>query len=674
MFQVAASIALGRASVMFIEKFFPHLLDLPSLPTVEEHTGTEHTSEVRSSHTNWRADLYAHRYSQLPAFRHHFSEALTEDMDHLCREEFLLQKNITWEEKIANQEIIGNGYGGEAMLQMTQNYVAYSAKEFGSIDRAITEHLVMEEIQDWAVKTADQPGNFVIWISPPGPEYMGVSSLENWDAAEKFCSKVNIKWSEKSRDSKTGQEITVIKTMHLTGWPNVQQLVTFWEEVNQRPFPCSDRASVLTDLIGNLTYFADPSLTPEKILAYISDRFFQSQGAWQFAAELPQIHQPDFWNYEQQLWQKFYLPEANRLFGQIPPNLANEAAYWQSSEYRKVIESLDLLFHFFYRHLQLEIDRDQTLTPFQKAPQKINLLKKTYSDRIKIQLNHKQLTQRQLDRHNDSLASLISVADRVSSVSQCGLLAPFTAPLSAMKNMPTSSSLTMGKLDGAGYRKNRLTQSERQAAHQEKLRSPEYQLKLAEYQRIQTGNYQEVGLVVNGETVYYMVPASFLEGKGCFVAKIKNAAGQEVEVAMGPCDIPLDTVFSDPNENLVYKMTNSTFWAHHQQLYNYVFENEFDQAEEVIANDEQLSATDKTKAQKLLDKLKTKILKPTIGLSEFISGVNSLTDEAAWLLPGDLLHQLKHSLNPLKFLEEIAAQLDLEQLFSATVFSAFSEL
>jgi hypothetical protein len=124
---------------------------------------------------------------------------------------------------------------------------------------------------------------------------------------------------------------------------------------------------------------------------------------------------------------------------------------------------------------------------------------------------------------------------------------------------------------------------------------------------------------------------------------------------MGPCDVPLDTIFDDPAENLVYQMTKAEFAAHLRQLENYLFAEHFDQVNQAIEENEDLSLTDKQAAKQLLERLKKKIFKPTIGLNEFVSGFTPLSTEAAQLLPEEILHQLLTAFNPMQALESIVS-------------------
>lgn len=625
---------------MLKEQFLPTPEELASF-TFESPSYTE-APDIRSEHDIWRADILAKRYSQLPSFRHSIRAALTEDIRHLCREDVLREETIEWSDYLKKRGIEGTGYD-EPLTSISQNYIAFTAKEFGTVERAVTEDLVIKGTQEWAKATVDQPGEYLIWTSPPSKEYFGITSLDNWDAQEEFCSKINIKWAERSVDPKTGEEAIVIITRQITGWPNIRQLINFWEDINQRPFPNDNPESVITDLIGNLTFFSDPQFTPDEVLSYVSEMFYKSQGEWQHAQEMPRVNPEEFWRYEVVVWNKFYLPKALKLLDKIPAGLTDDDAFWQSEKYEEIIQSMDILFHFFYRHLRNEVDEKKG---FKNVNKKITLLEQEYTEDVLIKVHGKKISQQELDKHNTSITNLMSVTNRAISVSQCGLLAPFTAPISAMNAMSHLNGFSVG-VGGTSLEFG---------MYMEKISSVEYQQKLLEYYRIEDGNYQEVNLVVNGETVNYMVPESFLEGKGCFVEVVD---GQEI--AMGPCDIPLDTVFEDANENIVYKMNALEFDQHKAELYDFLFKNELSKADDLIDKNELLSSPEKKIAKKLLAQLEKAVFKQTIGLTEFVAGIQPISKDAGLYLPGQFLTQLHASRNPLHFLEEL--------VFSTSVFS-----
>ncbi len=589
--------------------------------------------EVTSQESLWRIDFILKRYSQGDLT--HPREALRTDFQALAHEELLAQRKMSWSRELHDYGTTGGGYD-DPLQRMTQNYVSYIGRENGDISRAILENLMLKETETIAAETAEEPGTFMVWISPPGPVeqgYQGITSAQDWTAPEKFPSKIYIMWSE-------GAEM---KTVQLTGWPNVDQLVSFWEKLNGKPFPHGDKENILLELIANLTVKKDFAGTPEEFVNQVSQDFFASQESWSNAVEMPSVNPEKFDQEVEKGWQEFYWPEVQKLLSVIPKDLTDNDPFWSSEEYRQVVQELDLAFAYYFRTLSLFVSQGDKakMIPWPKV-------RKSFHFDCDVKVYGKKASVREMKNHTAVLRTFMDIGNKGFSVSQCGLLAPFPTALNAMK----SAGNFNGVLGLNGNFKKEFS-----PAYAEKLQSEEYQLKLAEYQRIQTGNYQELTLTVNGEDVHYMVPADFLTGKGCFVAEVD---GQEV--AMGPCDIPLDTIFKDPNENLVYKMSALEFAEHARQLYNFLFADELETAANSIDKNPQLSQTEKQKAKQLLAELETIIFKPTIGLSELVAGVTPFNEDAGLYLPGQITQQLHQSKNPIKLLEEM--------VFSTSVFSS----
>jgi|GEM_PF-2111567 len=581
--------------------------------------------EAKSSESIWRIDLILKRFSQGELA--HPQNALWTDFQALTHEELLAQKTMRWSRELRENSTVGGGYD-DPLQRMTQNYVSYLGRENGDISRAILENLILQQTENIATQTANVPGTFMVWISPPGPieqGYQGVSSEQNWDEAERFPSKIYIMWSQ-------GVEM---KTVQLTGWPNVSQLISFWEKMNGQPLPRTTKENILLELIAHLTITENFSGTPQEFVTQISHDFFTTQKEWRHAVEMPQVNL-DFFDQEMAKgWQRLYWPELQKLLSTIPLNLSNQDSYWSSLEYQNTVQELDLLFAYYYRSLSL-------LAKSGAKAQAVDWkkIKKAYHFDSEVRLYGKKTTPAAVKLHQKDISTLLDLTNRAVSVTQCGVLAPFTAPMSmanAMSGMNTAGNINLSI--GGGEQNN---------TYLEKVHSLEYQTKLAEYRRIQEGSYQHVALSVNGKVVHYMVPASFLEGKGCFVI---TADGKEV--AMGPCDIPLNTLFDDPSENLVYQMTPIQFAEHTRQLYNYLFMSDLEKATDGIEKNATLSQTEKQRAKRLLTQLKRLLFKPTIGLSDFVSGITPLAENAGTYLPGQLTQALRNSRHPSRFLEQL---------------------
>jgi hypothetical protein len=156
---------------------------------------------------------------------------------------------------------------------------------------------------------------------------------------------------------------------------------------------------------------------------------------------------------------------------------------------------------------------------------------------------------------------------------------------------------------------------------------------------------QMTEIVLKNEEVW-MVPASFLDGRGCFV--------DEFGVAMGPCDIPLEESFS-------FQMTKQEFDLFAQQLEQKILENELEKTEEIITDKVGVGSALSNEIKDKINQIKQLIFKPIVSITELISGdiVSSTIGKSEEVRK--IISQLRYANDPLKTCEEILQKLLEEQ-------------
>jgi len=175
------------------------------------------------------------------------------------------------------------------------------------------------------------------------------------------------------------------------------------------------------------------------------------------------------------------------------------------------------------------------------------------------------------------------------------------------------------------------------------LNSPEFKILSHEDKRdllekIRSENMVEITLD-NGET--WMVPKSFLEGKGCYV--------DDQGVAMGPCDIPL-------SESFAFKMNLTEFINFVNELEKQAFEPEIDDVEDELLEKFNLQGNEATELGAKIGQIKDLIFKPVISITELISGdiVKNFHQNKEI---AQIINQLRTSTNPLAVCEQIIKKL-----------------
>ncbi len=204
---------------------------------------------------------------------------------------------------------------------------------------------------------------------------------------------------------------------------------------------------------------------------------------------------------------------------------------------------------------------------------------------------------------------------RASSVAHCIVGTPSSLAMQALKLNPNLISLSSSEF---------------------KLLSHEDKKDLLE--KIHSENMVEI-ILTNGET--WMVPQSFLEGKGCYV--------DDKGVAMGPCDIPL-------SESFAFKMTLAEFINFVNELEKQAYELEIDSIEDELLGKFNLNEKDALQLSEKIKHIKSLIFKPIISITELISGdvVKSFHQNKEL---AQIIYELRTSTNPLVVCETIIKKL-----------------
>lgn len=139
----------------------------------------------------------------------------------------------------------------------------------------------------------------------------------------------------------------------------------------------------------------------------------------------------------------------------------------------------------------------------------------------------------------------------------------------------------------------------------------------------------------------WMVPVSFLEGKGCYL--------NENKVAMGPCDVPLSDSFAFP-------MSQVEFELFVDELEKQVYGTELDQIANMTAISAMLSQPEQEQFKEKIEKIKKLIFKPVVSIGELISGdiVKSFHHHKDL---DKIIFKLRTSANPLTTSDSIISKL-----------------
>lgn len=402
-----------------------------------------------------------------------------------------------------------------------------------------------------------------------------------------------------------------------------------------------------------------------------------------------------------ELWQLFlevrqpfvelYLEMAERMISYVMPDCSSLDELRSHPDYTRLIRSLDNVFSLCFGSVitvlseagdSLEFSADKASGLSSGAIPNETLL----SDRVKQLLRQAQDSSyallKQLHREQLSVkdkASLLLSSDtlqavsQISSLAQCGIVAPFTAPASMLRaaGLTSPGLLTPTALR---FQAKELVALDRVSA-------------VSYLDQLESLQYQELNLTKVGATQIYMVPTAegnnYLEGLGCSVAP----NGEVV----GPCQLPdVDPEFfatlnaaetpeyriplSSPLETLALPMDQASFLEFVNSLRSELAETQLSELEQEFAANTSLSLAEKSEASHLFDLLKTKLFKTSISFDEFMAGgphIHGVSQGEE--LPGQVLRDLMSSGTILEALTKLRNW--IETLFEETPpFAPSSEL
>lgn len=234
-----------------------------------------------------------------------------------------------------------------------------------------------------------------------------------------------------------------------------------------------------------------------------------------------------------------------------------------------------------------------------------------------------------------------SFAGGAASLLQCGALAPFTLPLSALKN--TGAPTYMGSNVLGGLRMG-STQPDAFVRSLEKISVFDKQLLL---QDLTKEPYVELDLRAQGATHIWSVPQSYLEKNGCVV-------GENGEV-LGPCIDPQTKQrisLNDPRDTFAFPMPLQAFAEKIRLLEQSILTDSNTDIALHIDDAVQLSEDQKKQARALLKKLYHLLFRQTLGLDALFNGVIVSTANTTPAILQSLALQLNFARNPLATLRE----------------------
>lgn len=643
-----------------------------------------HTHNKHSKNESWNAHNLIQRFLQ-PEYATYAAREriLWHDAEHFASEFALKNPIRTFQYTIKKQSAqeFSGGYS-ESVSVILSNFVQMLTADGRPATRALVEKITMDSVFNWLrqlviqAERADHAellnNTGILITSPPDTKqagYAGIDSLKNWSAPEHnhtffyLCQASAV----------TAEEITITVTQHQL-WPNIQQIIDLHQEL-KKPLllspdnPTSDiyanvipiELSAITKLLANLPLPLPQDLPlatePENSLQAAVRMFLFAHASEHTHSykERPMVALDEFWQYHQQLFAQFYLKQAAPLFVQ-GVTLAQRGQA-DTPEYHSVITELDSLFNWFSAteinwvlhyntnpayHPEHKYDlRTRLNIAYNKLVHTLNTLlhgrgqQKSQEELLHVatvidtyqtyQAVRTGRTTTTSDLHN--LNQFLGVVGNASGKIQCGsgvmLKVPFQAfnSLAAFEHLAGLHALTTIPLD---ERKRILTQ----------LNSLEY---------------VELDLRSQGATAVYMVPRSYLEGRGCTV---DPATGR----VWGPCGPDGARIYLDEEiDTMAYAMTQAEFDTFRQSLAQSITTEELHDVADLVST--QIPEQLHPELQQVLKTLHKYLCKQTVSVIEWLAGdyFRELAANSAWLQ--QLIQKLRIAPNPFGLLQQEVSQL-----------------
>lgn len=600
----------------------------------------------RASREGWRNLVVGNNWSSEKerGSKPYLNSALWHDARHHARENHLVELDTYYYNDLTLEGIFGGGYSTE-LITMTTAFTDILAKDGKYVSRGELETQVLTMVKSWAWQSAEEPGSYLLWTSPPDTEengYPGIDSLSNWRRQESNHSFIYVIWAEKLTES-----VVRIHTRQLRGWPNIDQLITFQKSVlsEKNSFlatplgeawrqPSSKRVTL--DLIENLLCVHAPTTPLETTLHAIKSKLYTSQKKWLVSPEtLPNVDTDRFWEQQEALFASHYLESITPLLAQLPTGLSADDPYWASDEFDQILQQLDTAFTYYdlgLKDIVIETNTNDQYRAFHPNPflnqvlgwgrsffklfgSKESLLekiKRLYHLDVALRIQDMPLSKADAFWYLRNVSGLAMFSNALLSASQCGILTPFTLPFSAAKYAAEASTGGMG------------------GANPFQLLSPEIRLELTN--TLTQTEFAEV--TIAGQI--WTIPTDYLE-ETAWLEQTKTPV-------LGPCDIPLEA------DSLAFAMSLRTFESWRQLMIPLLAGTPaLQKLVELLPN---------TKPEKILDifdVLVTKVLKP-VSLANFVSGTYDFTDELNNWVDEQYVQPLTTSSNPLATLELLISE------------------
>lgn len=226
-----------------------------------------------------------------------------------------------------------------------------------------------------------------------------------------------------------------------------------------------------------------------------------------------------------------------------------------------------------------------------------------------------------------------------------------------VKNTKLNPSLPLNRLSSmahcvVGSPGNLVSKSFKLSTNFLSLKSPEFiNLSTGEkkslLEKIESENMTEI-ILENGN--HWMVPVSFLEGKGCYIS--------EDGIDMGPCDVPLADSFA-------FKMTKEEFFEFKRELQKQTMSEDLDSAtkkalENLAGEDEKQTLMDK------VEQIKKLIFKQVVSVTELIAGDLIVSSDEKNKHLGDIIKILKTCPNPIAEIDKIIFKMGEKVIWQTT--------
>lgn len=630
------------------------------------------------------------------------------DADHFAREMALVETitRFSYWHSIKEDETFGDGYS-ENLGLMLNTFAQDLSKNGFNASRATIESVSFQKAKYLLTQIAlSQKNSGILMTSFPDDRdsgYHGVDSKQNWDTPETHHSFFYLLQVGETKRDKTGKITDFeIKTTQYRAWPNARQAVSLHEQLGQ-PIHNFD-APIPNLLFANLieldekalqTALQSQEIVPDKTelpvdsqennLESLFREFLYSNSKTHIInhTHIPKVDQEAFWELQNTYFTDFYLTVALPVFEEID-QIKKKNKQLDRRTIKQIQEKIDYLdkAFFYYSKILLGWIKINNTNPnytdaFKERSQTkklidlqqkllLRLLGQKQTTKVPtpkelvtvLDIDHRLATKQPVSNAEKkkllTVWGFFSFVGRFGSLLQCGVLTPFTMPLSILK-----------KSVGINNNLSEFTNSIQSISVPEKQEFLK-QIQKEEYVELDLTDVKPVGA-----KKIYSVPKSYLEGAGCIVDENGDVLGPCMEtVTENGVEVKKRIPLDDPRDTLAFPMPLAEFKIYMQTLQQNIQQASLSEIDQIFTEGD-FSDSEKREVQKTIKKLRQKLIKQSLGLQEFFTG--NLTNELfysnnKWLK--ELILKLSFSLNPVETLiTEVEIKLNesdspIEQLIS----------